>query len=473
MSLLFRPVDELAQLVRTGEVTSRELVQESLDRIQTLNPQLNAFVDVFADEALAAADQIAPGDERPLAGVPIAIKNNTPVAGKRLTYASEFMGDFVAPFDAALVRRLRDGAGAIIVGTTTLPEFGIQPVTETRRFGPTRNPWDTDRTPGGSSGGSAAAVASGMVPLAHANDGGGSTRIPASCCGLVGLKPQRGRISMAPAVGEQFLGAEGVLTRTVRETALALDLLQGAELGDASWATPPDRPYLDAMRDEPRGLRIGLCLDAPLPDVTPTAAWAAGARDAAALLEGLGHTVEELAPPFVDKDVFRTFTAVFGPMVSTQAVVATLIHGREPTDDDVERLTKWLWDTCRGIDSITAYSALLQIQAFGRQLVSWSAPYDAVITPALAEPPLPIGTCDPDAPDPQATFARAGRFTPYTAPLNISGQPAISVPLYQDDDGLPVAVQLIARPDGEGALLALAAQLEAAHPWADRRPPVS
>ena len=473
MSLLFRPVDELAQLVRTGEVSSRQLVQESLDRIEQLNPQLNAFVDVFADEALAAADQVRPGDDRPLAGVPIAIKNNTPIAGKRLTFASEFMGDFVAPFDASLVTRLRDRAGGIVVGTTTLPEFGIQPATETRRFGATRNPWDTDRTPGGSSGGSAAAVASGMVPLAHANDGGGSTRIPAACCGLVGLKMQRGRISAAPAVGEQFLASEGVLTRTVRETALALDLLHGPELGDASWATPPDGTYLDAARTEPRPLRIGLCIESPLPGAEATADRAAGARDAAKLLEDLGHTVEEIGVPFGDKELLRTFTAVFGPMVCAQASIAVMMHGREPTADDVEGLTKWLWDTCRGIDSITAYGALVQIQAFGRQIVAWSDPYDVVVTPALAEAPVPIGTLDPDAPDPQATFARGGAFTPYTAGFNISGQPAITVPLYEDADGLPVGVQLVGRPNGEGTLLALATQLEAAHPWADRRPAVS
>jgi amidase len=473
MSILFRPVDELAGLVRTGEVSARELVQESLDRIEALNPQLNAFVDVFAEEALAAADAVRPGDERPLAGVPIAIKNNTPVAGKRLTFASNFFGDFVAPFDAALVQRLRDRGGAIVVGTTTLPELGIQPATETRRFGATRNPWDTDRTPGGSSGGSAAAVASGMVALAHANDGGGSTRIPAACCGLVGLKPQRGRISMAPAVGEQFLGCEGVLTRTTRETALALDLLHGPELGDASWAPPPERTYAEAAGEEPRRLRIGLAITPPLPDVEPAPENAAAAREAAKLLEQLGHTVEEIDPPFRDAGMFHAFTAVFGPMVCSQALLAQMATGRDPTEDDFERLTMWLWETCKGIGATAAYGALAQIQAAGRHIVAWSAPYDVVLTPGLAEAPLTIGTLDPDHEDPQGQFRRAGQFTPYTAGLNISGQPAIAVPLLQSDDGLPLAVQLIGRPNTEGELLALSAQLEAARPWADRRPPVS
>jgi amidase len=472
--LLFRPVDELAALVRTGELSARELVQASLDRIEALDPQLNAFVDVFAEEALEAADAIPAGDARPLAGVPIAIKNNTAVAGKRLTFASDFMGDFVAPFDAALVERLRDAAGAIVVGTTTLPEFGILPTTETRRFGPTRNPWDTGRTPGGSSGGSGAAVAAGMVPIAHANDGGGSTRIPAACCGLVGLKPQRGRISMAPAVGEQFLGVEGVLTRTTRESALVLDLLAGPSLGDASWAADMPETCLEALGRERHGLRIGLMLTPPLPDVEPAPECAGAARAAAELLEEMGHHVEEVEPPFRARELLQTFTAVFGPMVCSQALVGTLVHGREPTIEDVERLTLWLWETCRDIDAITAYGALVQVQAAGRQLVAWSAPYDAIVTPALAEPPLPLGTLDPDAEDPAGTFARSGEFTPYTAALNISGQPGLSLPLFHDEErNLPLGVQLVGRPNEEGLLLALAAQLEAAQPWAQRRAPVS
>src|SRR5918997_915500 len=255
--LLFRPVHELAALVRSGEVSSRELVQASLDRIEEVEPTVNAFVDVFGDEALAAADGVSSGDERPLAGVPVAIKNNVPVAGKRLTFGSGFMGDFAVPFDHNVVTRLR-AAGAIVVGTTTLPEFGIQPVTETRRFGATRNPWDTERTPGGSSGGSAAAVAAGMVPVAHGSDGGGSIRIPAACCGLVGLKVARGRVSRAPTMGESFLVQESVLTRTVQETAEILDVIAGYEPGDASWAPPDPDHFAAAVRRDPGRLRIGM-----------------------------------------------------------------------------------------------------------------------------------------------------------------------------------------------------------------------
>ena len=469
--LLFRPALELAALVRGGEVSARELVQASLDRIDAVNPAINAFVDVFADEALAAADAVPPGDERPLAGVPIAIKNNVPVAGKRLTFGSPFMGDFSVPFDHNVVTRLRD-AGAIIVGTTTLPEWGIQPVTETRRFGATRNPWDTDRTPGGSSGGAAAAVASGMVPLAHGNDGGGSIRIPAACCGLVGLKPSRGRISQAPAVGEQFLSTDGVLTRGVTDTAAALDLLAGPVLGDASWAPPPPEPFAEAAAREPRGLRIALAIDPPLEGVPLDPDCAAAARDAAALLEGLGHHVEEVDTLVQPREVMRTFAAVFGPMNCSQMAVGVAVNGREPGEEDMERLSLWLWERSRAIDAVTAYGAIVQLQAIARGVVAWAAPYDAVLTPALAQPPVPIGTLDPDAPDPERVFADAGAFTPYAAMGNITGQPAVVLPTGRRDDGLPIGIHLVGRPAQEGPLLALAAQIEAAAPWADRRPPL-
>ncbi|HEX2088087.1 MAG TPA: amidase [Solirubrobacteraceae bacterium] len=469
--LLFRPALALAALVRAGEISARELVQASLDRIEEVEPRINAFVDVFGDEALAAADAVGPGDERPLAGVPIAIKNNVPIAGKRLTFGSAFMGDFAVPFDHNVVTRLRE-AGAIVVGTTTLPEWGIQPVTETRRFGATRNPWDLDRTPGGSSGGAAAAVAAGMVPLAHGNDGGGSIRIPAACCGLVGLKPARGRISQAPAVGEQFLSTDGVLTRSVGDTAALLDLLAGPVLGDASWAPPPAEPFAAAAAREPAGLRIALALDPPLEGVALDPDCEAAAREAAALLEQLGHRVEEVATPIQSDDVMRTFTAVFGPMNCSQMAVGVAVNGREPGAEDMERLSLWLWERCRAIDAVTGYGAMIQLQAIARGIVAWADPFDAVLTPALAQPPVPIGTLDPDGPDPEATFAAAGAFTPYPALANITGQPAIALPLSRRDDGLPIGVHLIGRPAQEGPLLALAAQVEAARPWAERRPPL-
>src|SRR5437763_5892492 len=247
--LLFRAAGELAALVRSGHVAARELVSASLERIDELAPQINAFTHVAQDSALAAAAEIDAGDPRPFAGVPIAIKDNRPVKSMPLTLCSDLYGDFVPDHDAFLVSRLR-AAGFVIVGKTALPEMGILPTTESRRNGPTRNPWALDRTPGGSSGGAAAAVAAGMVPIAHGNDGGGSIRIPAACCGLVGLKPARGRVSVGPDGGQSFLTIDGVLTRTVAETAAVLDVLAGYELGDASWASPPEAPFSERIDDQ-------------------------------------------------------------------------------------------------------------------------------------------------------------------------------------------------------------------------------
>src|SRR5437588_4957479 len=263
--LMFRSAGELAGMVRSGEVTARELVQCSLDRIEALNPTLNAFVEVDAEGALGAAAAIVPGDQRPFAGVPIAIKNNRPVRGMRLTFGCQLMSDYVPDYDHNITRRLRE-AGFVIVGTTTLPEYGILPTTEARLFGPTRNPWDLQRTTGGSSGGAAAAVAAGTVPVAHGNDGGGAIRIPAACRGLVGLTPRRRRLSPAPELGNASLAIDGVLTRTVADTAAILDVLAGYEVGDATWAPPPAEPLAHSAGADPGKLRIAASTLPPVPD---------------------------------------------------------------------------------------------------------------------------------------------------------------------------------------------------------------
>jgi amidase len=466
--LLTRPAGELAALVRSGELGARELVQASLERIEALDPELNAFVDVLAEDALATADAIAPGDARPFAGVPIAIKNNRPVEGVRLTYGADFMGDWRPSYDHNVVRRLK-GAGFVIVGTTTTPEWGILPWTNTKRFGATRNPWDPDRTSGGSSGGSAAAVAAGMVPLAHGNDGGGSTRIPAACCGLVGLKPQRGRISHAPELGESFLVTDGVLTRTVAETAALLDVLAGPELGDTSWAPPPTEPFARGAQREPEALRIAFTLRPPI--ATPVDAGHADAlREAVALLESLGHRVEEADPPWTEGGVLETFTALFAPLVMLQVTQARMIQGREPSSTELEPVSWALWQLVGNLSALDVQLAAVRAQGLARGLARWMAPFDAVLTPSLAEPPLLLDTIDWRTEDPMGLFARSGRFTPFTAIANVTGQPAISLPLFERN-GLPVGVQLLGRPAEEGALLALAAQLEAARPWSDRRAP--
>jgi amidase len=468
---MFRSADELAGLVRDGELSSRELVEDSLDRIGALDERINAFTYVDADRALAAADAIEPGDERPYAGVPIAIKDLRAVSGLPMSFGSDLFEGFVPQHDANVVRRFRE-AGFVIVGLTSLPEFGILNVTQPRRFGATHNPWDETRVPGGSSGGSAAAVASGMVPLAHATDGGGSTRIPAACCGLVGLKPSRGRISAAPEIGESFLVQDGVLTRTVAETAALLDLLAGPELGDASWAPAPSEPFAAAAAREPGRLRIGFTSQPPL-DTPIDAGHAQAVRDAADLLASLGHEVEEVTPPWTVPEVFPLFVTAFGAQIASAVIFGGMVAGREPTEADMEPLSWAMYqqdrEQVRGGGALMV--ALAQLQAFARQLVVFADDYDAIMTPTLAEPPVRIGEIDPCGDDAWATFGRSAAFTPFPGLANVTGQPAISLPLFQGEEtGLPIGIQLVGRPLDEATLLSLGAQLEAARPWAQRRP---
>jgi amidase len=471
--LMFRAPGELAALVRDGELTARELVDESLARIDALDPRLGAFVEVDHDGARTAAEAIGPGDPRPFAGVPIAIKNNRAVSGLRLTQGCSLMRDFVASYDHSVVRRLR-AAGFVIVGTTKLPEYGILPVTEPRVHGPARNPWDPSRTPGGSSGGSAAAVAAGMVPIAHGNDGGGSLRIPAACCGLVGLKPQRHRVSAAPDLGSSPLVLDGMLTRTVADTAVLLDLIAGYEIGDAAWIPPPAEPFAQTAAREPRALRIAFTKLPPIPDA-PIDPVCAGAVDrAAALAEQLGHAVEEVELPWQSDDLAGLFGDYFAAQVSLGIRFSALSAGRaEPAAEDMEPMSWALWERCRGIDAVRFQLLQTQLQARMRALIGFLDPYDALLTPALAQRPLELGSLDTAAAEPLQTFRRSGYFTPFTPIFNTSGQPAIALPLFEGDDGLPLGVQLVGRPAGEGPLLALAAALERAAPPIPRRPLVS
>jgi amidase len=467
--LMFRPAIELAAMVRSGDVSSRELVEASLQRIEELNPALNAFVDIDADRALAAADAVGPGDERPFAGVPTAIKNNRPVEGLRLTYGCSLMAENMCDYDHNITRRLKD-AGFVIVGTTTLPEYGILPVSEARLFGPTRNPWDLERTPGGSSGGAAAAVASGMLPVAHGNDGGGSVRIPAACCGLVGLKPTRGRISAAPELGDSSLGIDGMLTRTVADTAALLDVLSGYEPGDATWAPDPAEPFALSAGREPGRLRIAVTTTPPIPDATIDPMCLRAVEDATELLRSLGHEVEDVVPPWQAEGLSELFGAVFSNHIALSIAYSGMVAGRVPTAADMEPMSWAIFSMIGKLNAIDGMGAAVRLQAFARNLVSFLLPYDALLTPALAERPLPLGTLDTAAADPMSTFSRSGYFTPFTPVFNASGQPGISLPLYEGEDGLPLGVQLVGRPAAEGPLLALAAQLEAARPWAERRP---
>jgi amidase len=467
-SLLLRPATELAALVRGGEVSAVALVGLALARIDALDGRVGAFVDRWAEDALAEAATIRPGDPRPFAGVPTAMKDNRAVAGRRITRGSG-LGDEVAAHDHVVTRRVKD-AGFVLVGSTNLPEFGITPVTRPRRFGPTRNPWDLSRSAGGSSGGAAAAVAAGMLPVAHGNDGGGSIRIPAAACGLVGLKPARGRVSLAPDLGWHLLVADGMLTRTVGDAAATLDVLAGAEPGDLAPLPPPSRPFArEAARGaagDVRPLRIGLTLDPPL-DHDPSAADAAGARRAADLLRDLGHEVEEVAAPWRIPGLLDLFAVAFGAGIASGVRAIELRRGRRVRPDEVERLTWAFCEAAMARPAVDHVIADARLQGVARTVLAWAAPWDVLLTPTLATAPPPVDALDPDGPDPMQGFADGAVFSPYAAICNVTGQPAITLPLSvrPPDDaapGLPVGVHLIGRPGGEAELLAVAAQLEAA-----------
>ena len=461
--LHFRTVVESAALVRGGDATARELVSSALERIAQLDPELNAFVQADAERALADADAVRPGAAQPFAGVPFAVKANVPVADRSLTMGSALLRDHRADHDAFLVSRLRR-AGFVIVGMTNLAEFGILPTTEPRHGGPTRNPWDRSRTAGGSSGGSAAAVAAGLVPAAHGNDGGGSLRIPAACCGLVGLKPSRGRISQGPGSGGNLLAVEGMLTRTVADTAVLLDVLAGYEVGDAVWAPRAAEPYATAANRDPGRLRIAVTsrnyLDvAVAPEVEQTL------RTAAGRLAQLGHEVVEATPPLPDAAMLELFLAVFGPQIATGIAGAEVIAGHPAGDGEIEPLSRAVLERAAAIPSHAYLAAVASLQQLARRVVAFFAGYDLLLTPTLARSPLPIGELHGCGEDPLDDLRRSGTFAPFTALFNVTGQPAISVPAGVSADGLPTAVQLVGRPLGEEKLLQVAAQLEAAHPW--------
>jgi amidase len=308
-----------------------------------------------------------------------------------------------------------------------------------------------------------------MVPLAHGSDGGGSIRIPAACTGLVGLKPSRGRISRGPDLGDDFLVQDGVLTRTVAETASMLDVLNGYEVGDTTWAPPPPEPFADAAQRDPGKLRIGYTTTAPI-DAPLDPPCEQATLDAVQLLSELGHEVEEVTAPWGEQDLLQTFVMAFGTPIAMGLYFGGMVTGREPSPELVEPLS---WTMYEGIRARTALEYLLartQLSAISRGIIALWETYDVILTPALAERPVRIGEIDACSDDPWEDFRRSGRFTPYTALYNVTGQPAMSVPLFHGDDRLPTAVQIAARPAGESTLLSLAAQLETARPWADRRP---
>ncbi len=470
--LMFLPALEQARLVRDGEVSARELVEASLDAIEALNGELNAFVLVTAEQALAAADKVKPGDPRPFAGVPIAIKDLIALTkGVRTTFGMNAAHDYVPDHDTHTYRRLCD-AGLIMVGKTNTPELGILPVTEPHRFGPTRNPWDTSRTPGGSSGGSAAAVASGMTAIGYANDGGGSIRIPAACCGLVGLKPSRGRVSPGPTWTELVAGfaIEGVVTRTVADTAAALDVMAGPETGDPYWAPPPSAPFAEAAGRDPGKLKVAFSTESPN-GVPVDDDCVSAVREAAELLESLGHQVDERSFDFDGERYVENFVKVWLGVTGDELRDYEELFGRTVDRDELEPLTRAMVETADQVTATDYLHALGWLRKLSRQVVSIWDEVDVVLTPTLARPPIPIGELEPAEGEPAIQMLlNSANWVPFTPVWNVTGQPAVSVPLVESPDGLPIGIQLVGRPAGEEILISLAAQLEQARPWAGRRP---
>ncbi|HTZ09998.1 MAG TPA: amidase family protein [Acidimicrobiales bacterium] len=468
----------LAALVRAGSASPAELVDDAITRIEKLDPQLNAVIRPSFDEARRqAAGELPDG---PFRGVPIVLKDLLcDGAGEEIHYGMAALrrARYVAPTDQELRRRFR-AAGFVVVGRTNAPELGILPTTEPVAYGPSRNPWDTTRSTGGSSGGSAAAVASGMVPLAHANDGGGSIRIPASECGLVGLKPSRGRVSLGPDYGDVMGGlvCELAVTRTVRDTAAVLDAVAGAVPGDPYVAPAPVRPYVEEVGADPGRLRIGVQTDA-FGAMAVTHPDCVAATDAAAsLLASLGHRVDATRVEALDDPQFVTSFV----LVWSAGVAYDLDHhwparlGRALVAEDVEPLTWALADVARGADAGAFLAARQHLQTVARGVAAWHASgFDVLLTPTIAEPPPPLGQFDSPPDNPLQGLLRAAALVPFTPAFNVTGQPAISLPLHWNDEGLPIGVQLAAPLGREDVLLRLAAQLEAAAPWAGRRPGVS
>jgi amidase len=382
---------------------------------------------------------------------------------------------FIAPGDTYLAAKLR-AAGFVLLGRTNTPELGTLPTTEPDSFGPTRNPWNPEHSTGGSSGGSAAAVASGMVAVGHANDGGGSIRIPASECGLVGLKPSRGRTSFGPDIGDALHGlvAEGVVTRSVRDTAGVLDAIAGAMPGDPYTAPPPRRPFREEVGADPGVLRIGVLTRAPAEQCPVHPECVAAAEATGRLLERLGHAVETSHPPALDElEVFQHFSTMYSTNAARLVEVLSLFCGRQLGADDFDAFNWTLAELGRACTATQFIATLEWLQGFTRRMATWWADgFDLLLTPTLTLPPPPLGYFDPASQDPMALGMKASQFAAFTLPFNMTGRPAISLPLHWTADGLPVGVQLVADYGREDLLLRVAAQLEAAQPWAGRRPPI-
>ena len=463
-----------AELVRTRQVSPRELVDAAIARAERLDPQLGFLVAERFERARAEADRALP--DGPLRGVPFLVKDLIcSQAGEPFWMGSRALraADHRAPRDSFLFEKLR-GAGLVAIGRSKTPELGLTVTTEPEAFGAARNPWSPAHSPGGSSGGSAAAVAARVVPLAHANDGGGSIRIPASACGLVGLKPSRGRSSLGPDLGEGWGGmlAEGVVTLSVRDTARCLDVCAGAMPGDPCSAPAPLRPFSEEVARDPGPLRIGLCAEIPSAPGAVHAECRAAALGAARLLESLGHGVEPSYPKALEEaGVADLFATLVTADAARQIEKLSEILGRPLGDGELEAYTAALVQQGRGVTGAAYIGARDALDAWSRRMARfWEEGFDLLLTPTLAAPPPLLGTLSSAAASPAEVLERVRLFVAFTSPFNATGQPAISLPLHWSADRLPIGVQLVAPRYREDLLLRAAAQLERAAPWQDRLP---
>ncbi len=478
-------LDAIAQadLVHTGETTPLELVDAAISRIEQVNPQLNAVITPLFEKARTQAKSTDLADG-PFKGVPFLLKDfGCHSAGDPYHQGTRFLKDlgWTAKEDTYMAAKLR-AAGFIFLGKTNTPEFASMPTTEPEAYGPTRNPWNTNHSTGGSSGGAGAAVASGMVPAAHANDGGGSTRIPASECGLVGLKSTRARASLGPEYGEIWQGLvnEHVVTRSVRDTAAILDVIAGPMPGDPYFAPLPARPFLEEVGADPGRLRIGFLADFPGKAVPLHPDCVTAVQETVRLLGALGHRLEAAYPSALDaeQELRRHVWAILTSAIASHLDTLSEQTGKQISQDDVEINTWAMAEIGRARTAVRYIEAIEWLQSDTRRIASWWQPedgkdgFDLLLTPTIAEPPPKLGEFVSTPDNPLGAARRSAPLMPFAVPFNVTGQPAISLPLYWNSEGLPIGIQLVAAYGREDVLFRVAAQLEHAQPWADKWPSV-
>lgn len=460
----------LAELVRKKEVSAVELVDEAIHRTEAMNGELNAVITEMFDHARKLALKPIAGGA--FSGVPFLMKDFVAeVAGVPFFEGSHFLDGYIPKTDSELYRRFSK-AGLITIGKTNLPEFAIGATTEPKRFGATHNPWDLSRTPGGSSGGAGAAVAARIVPMAHGNDVGGSIRIPASCCGLVGLKPTRGRTTLAPHYGDIISGyfVEHALTRSVRDSAALLDAIEGPGIGEPFEIPRPKRPYLEEVEKPCEKLKIGFSAVTPLGDALDPECEKA-VTDAAALCADLGHEVVEASPSYDAMAFWTQYTTVLASGVAWAVADWARRLNKELTEETFEPFVWAFTERGRSLSAPEYLLAIQDVQGHIRDISSFYATHDLWLTPTLGQPPVELGTLIYQG-DPFELRRRMAQFSPYTYIANATGQPAISLPLHWTEKNLPVGVHFTARHNSEDVLIRLAGALERAKPWSRKKPPI-